>query len=634
MIAGRSHTSRVFSGPFRSLQSRIIRFSSSVQKELVYDRDTGIILDSSSNCPLYQSVIGIEIHAQLALPTKLFSSAPTKYHPDYDPSPNSSVTIHDLAYPGTLPLISKSAVQNAIISAAALNCEIQYLSRFERKHYSYADLPFGYQVTQQRWPIAKEGKLTCRRYEPPILKKKAQSNKRRRGDNKNTDVKKNQLSKFFSVGVDRVQIEQDTGKTTTISSESKVEYLIDFNRAGSTLIEIVFKPQINSAHEAASVVHTLQSLLKYLGTCDGKMEEGSLRCDLNVSIAPFSKDEEEMPFSDDGNDNPFQMYLPPNCGHRVEVKNLNSLRQVIRSAEFEALRQACLVMSGIPTGRETRTFDPKTGETVKIRDKGGAVDYRFMPEPDLPPLILKPNVLDCDTLDKFLETNMPELPETALERLMKNYGISEALALIITADRPAISFFEEAVEFCIAETKTSHVDHTHVSKNVANWLCNDLFALIKESAVNRNDSIEEDEDNSSSLNHPLSVQFSSVSSLQLGSLVALVLNNVLSTTQAKKILAIMYKDDLSSLPLEIADANGWKLITDLEELKVLCRNVILDPKHEEQLEQFKKGGKYVRKMTKFYTGQIMAHARGNAHPEMMSEALIQVLEEIAPGVEA
>lgn len=634
MIAGRSHTSRVFSGPFRSLQSRIIRFSSSVQKELVYDRDTGIILDSSSNCPLYQSVIGIEIHAQLALPTKLFSSAPTKYHPDYDPSPNSSVTIHDLAYPGTLPLISKSAVQNAIISAAALNCEIQYLSRFERKHYSYADLPFGYQVTQQRWPIAKEGMLTCRRYEPPILKKKAQSNKRRRGDNKNTDVKKNQLSKFFSVGVDRVQIEQDTGKTTTISSESKVEYLIDFNRAGSTLIEIVFKPQINSAHEAASVVHTLQSLLKYLGTCDGKMEEGSLRCDLNVSIAPFSKDEEEMPFSDDGNDNPFQMYLPPNCGHRVEVKNLNSLRQVIRSAEFEALRQACLVMSGIPTGRETRTFDPKTGETVKIRDKGGAVDYRFMPEPDLPPLILKPNVLDCDTLDKFLETNMPELPETALERLMKNYGISEALALIITADRPAISFFEEAVEFCIAETKTSHVDHTHVSKNVANWLCNDLFALIKESAVNRNDSIEEDEDNSSSLNHPLSVQFSSVSSLQLGSLVALVLNNVLSTTQAKKILAIMYKDDLSSLPLEIADANGWKLITDLEELKVLCRNVILDPKHEEQLEQFKKGGKYVRKMTKFYTGQIMAHARGNAHPEMMSEALIQVLEEIAPGVEA
>lgn len=640
MNANRSHAVRIFSRRIRDFQNRI-NFSCVTQNDLVYDRDTGIIFDKSSDSPIYQSVIGIEIHAQLALPTKLFSSAPTKHHADYDPSSNSSVSIHDLAYPGTLPIISKSAVQKAIISAAALNCEIQYLSRFERKHYSYADLPFGYQVTQQRWPIAKEGMLICRRYEPPITKMKTDPNKNRRGGNKNLDVKTNQqqkkkqeLSKFFSIGIDRVQIEQDTGKTTTISSKSKIEYLIDFNRAGSTLIEIVFKPQINSAHEAAAVVHTLQSLLKYLGTCDGKMEEGSLRCDLNVSIAPFSKAEEEIIHSDDEHENPFQMYLPKHCGHRVEVKNLNSLRQVIRSAEFEALRQACLVMSGNPTGRETRTFDPKKGETIKIRDKGGAVDYRFMPEPDLPPLVLKRNILDCDTIVEFLETRMPELPEAALERLMNDYGISEAFALIITADRPAITFFEEATERCFNEIDRDHINHTYVSKSIANWLCNDLFALIKESATNRNENIDENEDDSPSLNHPISVKYSNVSSEKLGLLVALVLNNILSTTQAKKILGIMYKDDILSSPLEVAEANGWKLITDLEELKILCRNVILDPKNHKQLEQYKKGGKHVRKMTKFYTGKIMAEARGNAHPERMNEALIQILEDIASGVEA
>jgi len=643
MIPGRSHISRVFSTRIRTLQPRMIKFSSVViQNDLVYDRDTGMIFDRSSSSPIYRSVIGIEIHAQLTVPTKLFSSAPTKHHPDYDPSPNSSVSIHDLAYPGTLPMISKSAVQKAIISSAALNCEIQHLSRFERKHYSYADLPFGYQVTQQRWPIAKEGILTCRRYEPSVVKVKTQSSKRRRGQNQDADEKTNQLectkpelSKFFSVGIDRVQIEQDTGKTTAISSESNIEYLIDFNRAGSTLIEIVFKPQINSAHEAAAVVHTLQSLLKYLDTCDGKMEEGSLRCDLNVSIAPYSTDEVGTFHSDDEDDNPFQNYLPKNCGHRVEVKNLNSLRQVIRSAEFEALRQAHLAISGNPTGRETRTFDPKKGETIKIRDKGGAVDYRFMPEPDLPPLILKRNILNCDTLEKFLGTNMPELPETALERLMKDYGISESLALIITADRPAIAFFEEATKICLTEIDKSDVNHTHVSTNIANWLCNDLFSLIKDGATNRIESVEDEEDDdSASLNHPISVQFSKVSSSKLGSLVALVLSDVLSTTQAKKILGIMYQDDLLSSPLEIAQSNGWKLITDLDELQILCRNVILNPENQKQLEQYKKGGKHVRKMTKFYTGKIMAESKGNAHPEILNEALMKVLDDIAPNMEA
>ena len=633
----------------------LYRANSTKSHNLVYNRDTGIVSSTSDDAssslqPLYQSVIGIEIHAQLCVPTKLFSSAPTKHHADFTPAPNKSASPHDIAFPGTLPLLSKSSVQLALISAAALNCEIQHTSRFERKHYTYADLPFGYQVTQQRWPLAKEGLLTCRRYNPPAPKKKAE--KSSRGGRINTDYLQEsdetnsppshensaEPSKFFDVGIDRIQIEQDTGKTTAVPSGSNTQYLIDFNRAGSTLIEIVFRPQIHSAHEAASVVSTLQSLLKYLDTCDGKMEEGSLRCDLNVSICPIS------PTDNDCNelledDNPFQAYLPKGVGHRVEVKNLNSLKQIIQSAEYEALRQTQQILEGSPTGRETRTFDPKSGNTVKIRDKGGSVDYRFMPEPDLPPVRLNRNILGTHNLDDFLENNLPELPEAATSRLMEHYGISEASSLIITSDRPAISFYEASVALCMQELELDGDnlnDLETVSTTVANWLCNDLFALIKESATSKKDDKEQKNDETTTdgaLNHPISVRYSNVDATRLGSLLSLILKETVSTTQGKKLLSVMYNEDLTSLPLDIADANGWKLISDPNVLKSLCKDVILNPQNGKQFEQYKQGGKHVRKMIKFFTGMIMAESRGNAHPKLMAKALQDVLEDLAPGVE-
>ena len=608
--------------------------TSSTSRKLVYNRDTGIITDDTSSQQLYRSIIGIEIHAQLAVPTKLFSSGPTKHHPDHNLEANTSSSIHDLAYPGTLPLLSKSSVQKALISAAALNCRIQELSRFERKHYTYADLPFGYQVTQQRWPLATEGLITCRRYSPPQPKKKGHNARNRGGQSKVSGNSSSQedlveLSKFFDVGIDRIQMEQDTGKTTAVSiGGSKTQYLIDFNRAGSALIEIVFKPQIHSAHEAASVVSTLQSLLKYLGTCDGKMEEGSLRCDLNVSIYPISPSD----FSGDEADpnNPFKKYLPKGAGNRVEVKNLNSLRQIIQSAEYEALRQTSQIINGSPTGRETRTFDPKSGKTIMIREKGGDVDYRFMPEPDLPPVRLNRNILGKNSVQEFLDDNLPELPEEAINRLMHVYGISEASALIITSDRPAISFFVDSVALCEQELKgDNQIDTVTVSITIANWLCNDLFALIKESASKK----EEKESLEGALNHPISVEYSNVSAEQLGSLVALILNETVSTTQAKKLLSVMYTEELNSLPLDIAEQNNWKLISNMDQLKSLCRDVIQHGKNAKQLEQYKLGGKNVRKMTKFFTGKIMAESRGNAHPELMGKALQLVLKEIAPGVE-
>ena len=659
-------------------------------QNLVYDRDTGIVSSNSMNSgsssqhqpqhqqqhqqqQLYRSVIGIEIHAQLAVPSKLFSKGPTKHHPSHNPQPNTSASSFDIAYPGALPLLSKSSVKGAIISAAALNCDIQETSRFERKHYTYADLPFGYQVTQQRWPIAKEGILKCRRYSPPgtgsgVIKKKKKKKRGRnsRGDSDqasdtdNTDRKSSmeeedtQLSKFFEVGIDRIQMEQDTGKTiaTALLSEqpnsTNTQYLIDFNRAGSALIEIVFRPQINAAHEAASVVSTLQSLLKHIETCDGKMEEGSLRCDLNVSIyplsppAPASGVDHDDSLCNKDDDNPFQSYLPDGVGHRVEVKNLNSIKQIIQSAEHEALRQTEEVLKGCPTGRETRTFDPKSGKTVKIRDKGGSVDYRFMPEPDLPPVRLNSNILGNDVLDlqDFLDRNLPELPEAAIHRLVGHYGISEASALTITADRAAIGFYEKCVEICNNELgkggNADDYDLTKISTTVSNWLCNDLFALIKESATRNYDEngATRSDDVDRKLNHPVSVEYSNVDATRLGLLVSLILKETVSTTQAKKLLNVMYNEELETEPLAIAEANGWKLISDPVALKALCKNVLTHEKNRKQLEQYKQGGKHVRKMQKFFKGKIMAESKGNAHPELMANALQDVLEQLAPGVEA
>lgn len=581
-------------------------------KQLNVDLETGIV--SKDNEAIYQTIIGMEIHAQLDIPTKLFSSAPRSF----SRVPNgSSVHPLDVSVPGFLPVLSQDAVHAAILTAAACNCDIQSISRFERKHYFYADLPLGYQMTQQRWPLAKNGALPYRK-RVTIGKKK----KKRKPKQDDDDL-------FQSVGIDRIQIEQDTGKTITNVSSSKNEdepfsttstSLVDFNRAGCALVEIVFNPDLRSANDAAAVVTTLRDLLKHIGTCDGRMEEGSLRCDLNVSVAPLDTstlDDDAEPIDAE---NPFLACLPPGTGHRVEVKNLNSMKQVVAAAEYEAKRQVAALLDGNPTERETRTFEVKTGKTVVIRAKEGAVDYRFTPEPDLPPLVLNGNVLDGATsIADFVAARMPELPEATVERLQSDYGLSEDVALVITGDPPAIAMYDEAVGVAHA-TLSMDANNKRLSKLVSNWLCNDLFGLVKNSA--------QDEDEAS-------IEQSTVSAKQLGELVALIEKDVVSTSQGKRILAAMFKeeDELGKSPQDISEERGWKVISDMEQLKDLCRNVVTDAKHESQLEQYKIGGKHVRKMTKFFIGKAMGASRGNAHPEILQDALDEVLEELAPGVE-
>ncbi len=651
---------------------------------------------------LYQTIIGIEIHAQLSIPTKLFSSAPTRHNSNNNNILNdktssslsssiaSNTNVHpfDIAYPGTLPTLSHSAIKASILSAASLNCHtIHRYSKFERKHYFYADLPHGYQITQQRWPLASEGLVTFLPYASQQQQQKSDgkdgngTKKRRRGrddrSNKHEDSKdesndsnasKQQQQQHrtepVQLRIERIQIEQDTGKTTThtITSSSNGRTTttatahINYNRAGCALIEIVSYPDLRSAHEAAGAVEKIRKLLKHVGACDGKMEEGSLRCDLNVSVAPIIRRNDA---NDENSGSSSSRYtLPPGNGHRVEVKNLNSLRQIIAATEYEALRQSSLALQNKATGRETRTFHVKpmsslqndslggvavVGETVCIRAKGDAIDYRFMPEPDLPPLILDETTLDGMTLVEFLKTYMPESAEDATARLVTEYFLGESVATLIASDPPAIAFFEDAVSVAKAELlmkdddraaaesleeqKDNNIDNDSVvSALVANYLCNDLYALIKKSAI---EEAGDDEDKRATLLNSISVDQSTVDSQRLGLLIAMIANGTLTTSMAKKILTIMYKDDVtSSSPRDIATANGWKVISDMEVLTQLCNDVVHDPQNTKQLEQYKQGGKNTWKIEKFFVGKVMAQSNGNAHPEKMKEALAGVLEKV------
>lgn len=554
------------------------------------DLDTGIVSFHAE--PLFQTIIGMEIHAQLDIPTKLFSAASTA-----NASPNQAVHPLDVAVPGVLPVLSADALQAAVLTAAACNCELQHISRFERKHYAYADQPLGYQMTQQRWPLARNGRLQSRKRALPGKKEQCGG------------------EKFIAVGIDRIQLEQDTGKTTTVTRKVNDRFItksiVDFNRAGSALIEIVFLPDIRSANDASAVLATFRNLVRHIGTCNGKMEEGSLRCDLNISIAPLG---ENTGIQVDP-DNPFREHLPPGTGHRVEVKNLNSIKQVAQAAEYEAIRQAIAFSKGCPTKKETRTFDPSTLTTVTTRSKEGAVDYRFMPEPDLPPIALDKDTLGGHDLKGFLDTYLRELPEKATLRLMHEYGLQESVALVITSDPSAVALYEEAIK----EARRTLGDHPSASRletMTANWLCNDLFALVKRHLPMVDEEIE------------VTVQESLVSGIQLGELMVLIIDGTLSTTMAKKTLEVMYTEVAGKSPRIIAAERNWKVVSDLKQLKDLCIQVVYDTKHNSHLERYRKGGKDVTKMERFFIGQAMKESLGNADPELLQHALQEVLQEL------
>ena len=421
-------------------------------------------------------VIGIEIHAQVNSKSKLFSSSPT----DFGSKPNSQVSLIDAAMPGMLPVINKFCIEQAVKSGIGLNAKINKKSIFDRKNYFYQDLPQGYQISQYKDPIVGEGFVEI--------------------ETENGQKK---------IGVERLHLEQDAGKS--LHDQDPNFTFVDLNRSGIALMEIVSKPDMSSPEEAVEYVRKVRSILRYLGTCDGNMEQGSLRADVNVSV------------NKPGNE----------LGTRCEIKNLNSFKFIHAAIVYEAKRQIKLIEQGESVNQETRLFNTQSGETRSMRSKEDAHDYRYFPDPDLLPL-----TLDDDWI-KGLEDSIPELPDQIKERFINEYSLSSYDANIIVSDKATSEYFEDVVK-------------NRNPKLVTTWVTGELFSIL-----NKKNLIIED---------------SPITSKQLGELVDNIENGKISNRQAKEVLEEMCESGKGAL--EIIDEKGLSQISDENEIESLVDNVL------------------------------------------------------------
>ena len=421
-------------------------------------------------------VIGIEIHAQVNSKSKLFSSSPT----DFGSKPNSQVSLIDAAMPGMLPVINKFCIEQAVKSGIGLNAKINKKSIFDRKNYFYQDLPQGYQISQYKDPIVGEGFVEI--------------------ETENGQKK---------IGVERLHLEQDAGKS--LHDQDPNFTFVDLNRSGIALMEIVSKPDMSSPEEAVEYVRKVRSILRYLGTCDGNMEQGSLRADVNVSVnRPGNK-----------------------LGTRCEIKNLNSFKFIHAAIVYEAKRQIKLIEQGDSVNQETRLFNTQSGETRSMRSKEDAHDYRYFPDPDLLPL-----TLDDDWI-KGLQESIPELPDQIKERFINEYSLSSYDANIIVSDKATSEYFEDVVK-------------NRNPKLVTTWVTGELFSIL-----NKKNLIIED---------------SPITSKQLGELVDNIENGKISNRQAKEVLEEMCESGKGAL--EIIDEKGLSQISNANEIESLVDNVL------------------------------------------------------------
>ena len=421
-------------------------------------------------------VIGIEIHAQVNSKSKLFSSSPT----DFGSKPNSQVSLIDAAMPGMLPVINKFCIEQAVKSGIGLNAKINKKSIFDRKNYFYQDLPQGYQISQYKDPIVGEG----------FVKIETENGQKK-------------------IGVERLHLEQDAGKS--LHDQDPNFTFVDLNRSGIALMEIVSKPDMSSPEEAVEYVRKVRSILRYLGTCDGNMEQGSLRADVNVSV------------NKPGNE----------LGTRCEIKNLNSFKFIHAAIVYEAKRQIKLIEQGESVNQETRLFNTQSGETRSMRSKEDAHDYRYFPDPDLLPL-----TLDDDWI-KGLQDSIPELPDQIKERFINEYSLSSYDANIIVSDKATSEYFEDVVK-------------NRNPKLVTTWVTGELFSIL-----NKKNLIIED---------------SPITSKQLGELVDNIENGKISNRQAKEVLEEMCESGKGAL--EIIDEKGLSQISDENEIESLVDNVL------------------------------------------------------------
>ncbi|MBV9553584.1 MAG: Asp-tRNA(Asn)/Glu-tRNA(Gln) amidotransferase subunit GatB [Alphaproteobacteria bacterium] len=413
----------------------------------------------------WEVVIGLEVHAQVVAEAKLFSGAATAFGAE----PNTQVSTVDAAFPGMLPVINRHCVEQAVKTGLGLDAEINLTSVFDRKNYFYPDLPPGYQISQYQQPVVGRGRVEI---EMP--------------DGSTREV-----------GITRLHLEQDAGKS--LHDQHPRDTYVDLNRAGIGLMEIVSEPDLRSAEEAGVYLRKLRSILRYLGTCDGNMEEGSLRCDCNVSVrkpgAPY--------------------------GTRCEIKNLNSVRFVMQAIQIEARRQIGIIEDGGAVAQETRLFDTARGETRPMRSKENDYDYRYFPDPDLLPL-----VLDRDWVAK-LKSALPELPDKKRARFVSDYGLGMEEAGVLVAERATAEFYEK-----VADGRDK--------KAAANWVTGDLFGALNKKG--------------------LGIEESPVSATQLGGLIDLLADGTISGRIAKDVFAEMVETGADAAA--IVEAKGLRQVTD------------------------------------------------------------------------
>jgi aspartyl-tRNA(Asn)/glutamyl-tRNA(Gln) amidotransferase subunit B len=478
---------------------------------------------------MYEPVIGLEIHAQLLTKTKLFCGCLTRFG---DP-PNTHTCPVCLGLPGSLPVLNEEAVAYAIKLALAINAKIHLKSSFARKNYFYPDLPKGYQITQYKEPIATDGFL---------------------------EIETNGQKK--KIGIERINLEEDAGKSIHDGfKDSSEKTYLDFNRCGVPLLEIVGRPEICSPEEAVEFLSLLRTILQYLGICDGNMEEGSLRCDANLSIR--RKGEKKF-------------------GVKTEIKNLNSFRFLQKALQYEIERQIKIIESGKKVIQETRYWDSNSDRTISMRTKEEAHDYRYFPEPDLPPLIIT-----NEWIEKIKES-LPELPSQKINRFVSQYQIPHQDAKILCMNKELANYFEETVKL------------TKSPKTTSNWILSEVLRYLKEIGGDI-------------------TQFP-VKPKELADLILLIESKKISGKMAKEILPEMISTGKGAS--EIVKEKGLSQITDKNEIRKIAEKVIME--NPKPFEQYKKGK---TKIFGFFVGQIMKETQGKANPQLVNKILKELLNQ-------
>ena len=438
----------------------------------------------------WEVVIGLEVHAQVSSNSKLFSGSSTKFGAE----PNTQVSLVDSAFPGMLPVINEFCVQQAIKTGLGLNAKINSYSVFDRKNYFYADLPQGYQISQYKNPIVGEGKITL---DLPNGTK--------------------------TIGIERLHLEQDAGKSIHDLDPSNT--YVDLNRSGVALMEIVSKPDLSSPDEVNAYIKKLRSIMRYLGTCDGNMQEGSLRADVNVSVRK------------EGN---------KKLGTRCEIKNVNSIKFMQMAIIYEAQRQVELLEAGKSIDQETRLYDTKKNETRSMRSKEDAHDYRYFPDPDLLPLNLNKELIEN------IKKNLPELPDQKKERFKNDYSLTAYEANVLVSEKEISDYFEEVV-------KTSDI------KLAKNWIMGDLFASLNEKNI--------------------SISQSPVTAKKMSQLIDSISSGVISGRTAKEVFEIMKES--GEEPNKIIESKGLQQKSDPKELEKIIEKILTE--NNDKVEQYKSG---------------------------------------------